>query len=302
VQVFVVTKEIELIQSDELITAVHRCLGAHDLCFVVPPALVDTIKSMAEQHNFVRAVDERDILAMPLSEVAAWPVDGFPERAGWYYQQLIKLALAQSAIAEQHFLIWDADTIPYRRMSMFEGERLVFTRGFEFHRPYFETNRRLIGVDRSQGPRFSAISQHMPVDRTLMGEMLDFLAKSSPDGSWIGAIRAALVDRQGGSLLSEYELFADWLRVRHPERLLLRRLPWSRNGAILSEREIARAKKMACFIAFEEWDRWRSTQGYVHYKFWRELTRHVLGDWLWPAKRFDRRWFGWPIAKASPRE
>ena len=65
---FVVTKEIELIQSDELIAAVQRCLDAHELCFVVPPALVDSVKSMAERHDFVRAVDERDILATPLRE------------------------------------------------------------------------------------------------------------------------------------------------------------------------------------------------------------------------------------------
>lgn len=285
-QVFIVTKEIAFIESDELIEAVHRCLSAEELCFVVPSGLVPKVEAMAKRYDFLRAVDESDILALSLADVAEWPVASFPDRAGWYYQQLIKLALAESPIARERYLIWDADTIPYRPLSMFVGDQLVFTRGFEFHRPYFETNQLLIGVDRSQGPRFSAISQHMPVDRALMREMLDFMAKGSDDATWVGAVRKALTGRKNFSLLSEYELFADWLRIKHPERFILRRVPWSRNGAILSGQEVKIAKRIAWFIAFEEWDRWRSTQQYVHYKFWRQLIRRALTDRLLPPKRF----------------
>jgi hypothetical protein len=286
VQVFIVTKEIAFIESDELIEAVHSCLSAEELCFVVPSGLVATVEAMARRHQFLRAVDENDILGVSLAEIAAWPVDSFPDRAGWYYQQLIKLALAWSPMARERYLIWDADTIPYHPLSMFDRDRLVFTRGFEFHRPYFETNRLLIGVDRSDGPHFSAISQHMPVDRALMREMLDFMARGSEDGTWIGAVKHALVGRTNFSLLSEYELFADWLRVKHPERFILRRVPWSRNGAILSAREVQIAKRIAWFIAFEEWDRWRSTQKYVHYKFWRQLLRRASIDRLLPPTQF----------------
>ena len=119
-----------------------------------------------------------------------------------------------------------------------------------------------------------------------MLEMLDYIAKGSEDGTWAGAVKHALTGRKNFSLLSEYELFADWLRVKHPERFILRRVPWSRNGAILSDREVEIAKRFAWFIAFEEWDRWRSTQKYVHYKFWRQLIRHALTDRLRPPTRF----------------
>jgi hypothetical protein len=286
-QVFIITKEPQFVQSDELIEAVHRCLGADELWFVVPTTLVGNAKAMTARYPFVHVADEGDILTQPLAEIASWPIDGFPERAGWYYQQLVKLALAQSPIARPRYLIWDADTLPCRPLEMFDGDTLVFTRGYEFHRPYFDTNRRLIGVDRSIGPRFSVISQHMPVDKALMLGMLEFIAKASPDGTWVGAIRQALAGREGGSLLSEYELFADWLRVKHPERMVLRRGPWLRNGALLSEGEMAMAKKVAWFIAVEEWDRWRADQKYEHYKLWRNLLRQALFDWMWPMQRFD---------------
>jgi uncharacterized protein DUF6492 len=140
-----------------------------------------------------------------------------------------KLAFAQSEIAQERFVVWDADTISNRKMSVFDGDKLIFTQGHEYHLPYFETNKRLIDTDRTSAAKFSAVAQHMPVDRALMREMLHSMGKKSVDGSWVTAIKSAIENRDGGSLFSEYELFADWVRVRHPNRYKLRAVPWVRD-------------------------------------------------------------------------
>jgi hypothetical protein len=271
-QFVVVTKRLEFIQNGRLIHALEKYLGASDIVLILPSRLCRTVKMFDGWRG--RIVDETDVAGIALSEVAEWNVDGFPARAGWYYQQLIKLAFAQTEIAQKRFVIWDADTIPSRKLAVFDKDKLVFTQGHEYHLPYFETNTRLIDINRTNVPRFSAVAQHMPVDRTLMREMLEFIGKKSSDGSWITAIRNAIENRSGGSLFSEYELFADWVRVHHPSRFVIRAVPWFRGGTMLSKSEIAVFAKLTRFLSFEEWH--QPAKGFLHCRLWRLLCRQHI--------------------------
>jgi len=275
-QIIVVTNKLCFVQSGELIDALRIHLEADDVVLVVPPELLHIAKHTESSHNFVRVVNEVEIAGFPLSNVAKWNVDGFPSHAGWYYQQLLKLAICKSNFAREKYVIWDGDTIPYRRLSTFEDDKLIFTCGYEFHLPYFETNERLIGINRTCGPHFSAVSQHMPVDRAIMQEMLQFIGQKSADGSWVSAIRTALLGRKGWSLFSEYELFADWMRVKYPARFVLRRVPWLRDGAALYKPELALAKRLAWFIAFEDYHKQSRRWPRRHLKYWSLLIFRVL--------------------------
>jgi hypothetical protein len=268
-QVVIVTKRLEFIQNGRLIRALEKYLNASDIVLILPSRLCHTVKMFDGWRG--RIIHEMDIVGVALSEVAKWNVDAFPARAGWYYQQLIKLAFAQTQIAQERFVIWDADTIPSRKLIVFDKDKLVFTQGHEYHLPYFETNTRLIDINRTNVPRFSAIAQHMPVDRALMREMLEFIGKKSSDRSWITAIRNVIENRSGESLFSEYELFADWVRVHHPSRFVIRAVPWFRAGGKLSKPEIAVFKKLTWFIAFEEWH--QPEKGFLHHRLWRLLRR-----------------------------
>ena len=228
-QVFTVTKNPNLLTHFELADNVHRFLHATKIIFIVPRTLVSEFKSAYASRRFCRILDENEILGLSLAEIETWNVFGFPDRAGWYLQQFLKIAVAQLSITEARYLIWDADTVPYRHLRFFDDQgRLVFTEGPEFHAPYFETNDALIGVDRRRdGARFSAISQHMPVCRDLMVSLLRRMGR--PNGAdWLSAVKAAISDgRESRSLFSEYELFADWVRTEYPDRFCLRRLSWS---------------------------------------------------------------------------
>ncbi len=41
-------------------------------------------------------------------------------RAGWYFQQFLKMAFARSRYADGYYLIWDADTIPTSDIGFFD--------------------------------------------------------------------------------------------------------------------------------------------------------------------------------------
>ena len=228
-QVFTVTKNRDLLTHFELADNIRRFLHATQLIFIVPRALVSEFTGAYASRPFCRIMDESEILGLSLKEIEAWNVFGFPDRAGWYLQQFLKIAVAEHSIAESRYLIWDADTVPYRHLRFFDDQRrLLLTEGPEFHEPYFETNDALIGVDRRRdGVRFSAISQHMPVDRDLMLRLLRRMScRNGVD--WVSAVKAAISDgRESRSLFSEYELFADWVRSEYPDRICLRRLSWS---------------------------------------------------------------------------
>jgi hypothetical protein len=75
-------------------------------------------------------------------------------------------------------------------------------------------------------------------------------------------------------LFSEYELFADWVRVHHPSRFVIRAVPWFRAGAMLSKPEIAVFTKLTRFLSFEEWH--QPAKGFLHYRLWRLLCRQHI--------------------------
>jgi hypothetical protein len=270
-QILLVTKKLDFIEDGQLPAALRQHLGASQIVLGTPPSLRERGLRFTREQNDFKVIDENEILGFPLSSVSSWNVDGFPGRAGWYYQQLLKLGFARTALAQEKFLIWDADTIPTRKMAVFDGNTLLFTRGHELHVPYFETNRLLIGIDRMKGKKFSAISQHMPVDRALMLDMLKALDAKGGEGGWIAAIHQAIQGRTGECLFSEYELFADYVRSRHPSRSKLRSLPWLRQGAVLSDIEIAIARKLAWFISFEDWHKPDRAQWLNHLRCWKRF-------------------------------
>jgi hypothetical protein len=193
---------------------------------------------------------------LDLKEISGWPVSGFPQRAGWYYQQFLKMAVSESSTASERFVIWDADTIPYRHMTFFDGDAHCFTvHKKEFHHPYFHTNARLIGIDRRRdGPAFSAISQHMPVSRFLMKALLSAL-ESQSGTTWADAIRSAISDGEGHSLFSEYELYFDYVTSITTAPYVLVERPWYRFGNSCWPDQRLFLRYRSSFTSFEAWDK-----------------------------------------------
>ena len=204
----------------------------------------------------VELLDEDALIpGMTLRSLRALALPGFPQGAGWYFQQLLKFAFAFREPSDDYFLIWDADTIPLRALQFFDAEdRMLLTTAEEEHVPYFETYRRLLGEE----PRreFSFIAQHMIVQKSVLREMLAAIEANVPGHDhWAWKIMKNL---GGGStnLFSEYEMLGHYAKNHHPERVTFRKLPWLRDGSretkgMPSAANLARLGERHAFAAFE---------------------------------------------------
>jgi len=152
---------------------------------------------------------------------------GKSNRNGWYLQQLLKL-YAASVIPEilATYLVLDSDTFflkPTRFMDAVNSKRM-YAYGSDYHEPYFKHMAclipEIIKVDMKCG-----ITHHMIFQKKYLDEIFAivelqgckfyqaFLKHVAPsDYLYSGA--------------SEYELYFNYMRSRHPSEIVIRQLKW----------------------------------------------------------------------------
>lgn len=71
-------------------------------------------------------------------------------RIGWYYQQALKIIfpLSKNGTADYRLVMWDADTIPLKKINFFRGDcSILYGSLSENHQPYFQTLKGLLKAD-----------------------------------------------------------------------------------------------------------------------------------------------------------
>lgn len=153
-------------------------------------------------------------------------------RAGWYFQQFLKFAMAWRNDLSNDYLVWDADAIALRPISFYtETGRIFVTKSKEHHIPYFICNEKLIGIQK-QVP-FSFISEHMVFSKKHVISLLNEIMKISPVIWW--KIIMDQVDSKylSGSGFSEYELYGNYVKYKDPNHFKERKLINYRGGTLL---------------------------------------------------------------------
>lgn len=176
-------------------------------------------------------IDEHEMIpGVTLAALKVIPLARFSQGPGWYFQQLLKFQFAFLKPEDDHYLIWDADTVPLRPLEFFDGQgRMLLTKAAEFHRPYFQTYENLLG--RPAQREFSFIAQHMLVQKSVLREMLGEIEAHCPGpDNWAWKIMRNL-GGEGSNRFSEYETYGHYLKAKYPERVVFRELPWLRRGA-----------------------------------------------------------------------
>jgi len=209
---------VPLLGASELHIITHRAnlaaLGklpafvqCHDQDTIIPSMTLDSLRSRT------------DLAEMPLA-------------AGWYFQQFLKLSLQEHFPHWRRFLIWDSDTLPLRRIDCFDPEgRMIFTKADEWHAPYFCSFEHLLGIVPTC--RQSFIAQHVPVDVDVLVELKSRINARFPGKNyWTWKIMEN-IPPQGRNRFSEYETIAHYSLAVHPERCLVRQIPWMRHGTKL---------------------------------------------------------------------
>ncbi len=188
---------------------------------------------------------------------------------GWYYQQFLKMQYAR-VCGDAYYLVWDGDTIPCARFSMFkEGTGTPYLdMKQEYYPQYFETMAKLI-PDLHKCFEKSFISEHMLMNSKIMRELLSEI-ESNPhvEGTcfWEKIIHA--IDAKGllENSFSEFETYGTYVAMRHPESYRLRDWHSFRYGGVfysldtISDTDYAWLAKDFFAISFEKGDFVREDQ------------------------------------------
>ncbi|WP_163531620.1 DUF6492 family protein [Helicobacter suis] len=96
-------------------------------------------------------------------------------RSGWYFQQFLKFAIAQTDKVGSKYLVWDADCVPLRKIPIIENGKVLIDTTTEHHQPYFDTIDKLWSFQKQVD--FSFIAEHFLFEKSLVLKLLDDLLK-----------------------------------------------------------------------------------------------------------------------------
>ena len=186
---------------------------------------------------------------------------GDPTRAGWYFQQFLKMEVAMKDYISDHYLIWDCDTIMLKKINFFnkKGQTIINTSN-QYHKPYFEFINRLGLKSRKQ---YSFICEHMMINSKIMRELIKFIGKiETTDILWVkkvlNNVNKIYLSKSG---FSEFETYGIFLSEFYQHTFSVRNLKSTRKGYTLFGNPNSKKTFLILLIygyywaTFEIWDK-----------------------------------------------
>ena len=225
----------------------------------------DNVKRMIFKldSNDIEFVDENSIMPnLNLTEIKELVKKrgGNPKRAYWYFQQFLKIGYCYIS-KDNYYMTWDSDTVPVRKIEFFdENGKPYFDLKTEYHKPYFETIKVLLGIDRQIKRSFIAEHNFFRVD--YMKEMINDIMKNEKiEGNVfyekiINAINIKDLDYSG---FAEPEIYGTYVLKKHPNIYSLRKWKSLREGIFyikqpLNDDSASWVAKQYHAISFEKHD------------------------------------------------
>jgi hypothetical protein len=162
-------------------------------------------------------IDEQSVLGYGPQRLSLIVGNPPTDRSGWLFQQLLKLSgdIGHS----RWFVVIDSDHVLLRDHTFVTADhRLVLYRSYEYHAPYYDNIKRLLGVEPTSP--LSYVAHKMVFDRQSLKRLHADIESANPGLTWDNAIVDS-VDRNQLSGFSEFELYGNWL----PPKVKLHR-PW----------------------------------------------------------------------------
>ncbi len=214
-----------------VVSGLRSFCGVSQIVLVAPSIDLETLRPVLGISPEIHLLADSDVLEVTIKEIGMYPIPMFPQRAGWFLQQFLKLGFATHPLAKQNYLVWDADTIPLRPMEFCTDGRVIFTQGLEYFEAYFDTIHDLLGL-RSVVPH-SVISQHGLFHKQAVQELLACVASRRASANFAKSILSSCADRKS-AFFSEYETYAAFFAASRPNEFRLVKRKWFRNAAALS--------------------------------------------------------------------
>ncbi|QTD37472.1 hypothetical protein JL193_15545 [Polaribacter batillariae] len=176
-------------------------------------------------------------------------------RAGWYFQQFLKLSISKLNFITNLYLVWDADAVALKPIQFISKDDKVFLeKTKEHHKPYFITLEKLIGLKKQVN--FSFIAEYLVFDKEIVKEML---LKISKNKNWwfdvLDKIDSVNLEKSG---FSEYETYGNYVSKFYKERFIIRNLNKTRKGVrFLGKQPSEKGLKLFSYVydymSFEQW-------------------------------------------------
>jgi len=197
---------------------------------------LDNLKSQLESSSRLEYVDENVVIeGFSLSSLRDFFIQkkSSPLRAGWYYQQFLKMAASKLPRVADFYLIWDSDTVMLTEIDFFSSSGAVLVNpAKEHHPPYFECMNKLLNLSKKVPCSF--IAEHFMVSKKIMGNMIDLIQLKSPESQlWpLHIMNNVNLDDLPRSGFSEFETYGNFLTEYYLESYSFRPLKSSRGGTI----------------------------------------------------------------------
>jgi len=160
-------------------------------------------------------------------------------KAGWYYQQFLKMAFAKSEYCDtDYYLSWDSDTIPLKKIVFFnENGTPFFTMKSEHHEPYFTAIEKLIDITKFN--KRSYIAENMMFKKSIVLDLLNCIQSNNriKGKIWFEKIIYALEPESVSPMgFSEFETYGNFCFNNYSDLYMERTLPSFREGGLIRGR------------------------------------------------------------------
>lgn len=217
-----------------------RNLGADRIIFVANKSCREIINETFLNESGILFLDEETVLqGMTLARIKDILKErcGDPSRAGWFYQQFLKMAYADIC-ANDYYLVFDSDTIPLNPIPYFDKDgKPQFITKVEYHKPYFDTMKVLFNgeVDRVD-KAVSYIAENMMINKKIMIEIIDkIMDNENLNGSTFYERILNAIDKKVvyGTGFSEFETYGNYVMTYYPDDYNKIKLRTQRRGSFL---------------------------------------------------------------------
>lgn len=238
--------------------------GIKNVVFIGNEEIENLIKEMKSSLNFpINFINEKNLLDVDkIKQLIKYRNESAVIRSGWYIQQFLKMIYC-NICQDKYYLIWDSDTIPIKKVKMFENNgKPIFDVKTEYHEPYFITMKNIF-PELGKKFRYSFISEHMIINTKLMKNMINRISdnKNLFGNTWyekiINCIDPKYLYHSG---FSEFETYGTFVK-KHYKQVYSKRLWKSLRGGVnlyfnpklLTDNDIKKISKYYNSISFENW-------------------------------------------------
>lgn len=163
---------------------------------------------------------------------------GDNRRAGWYFQQFLKMGYALKTKSDS-YVVFDSDLIILNKRNFKEDDKFIFYKKIEYHKPYFETMNKLLGLNKIFP--FSFICEHMIINTMIMRELINEIEQNthSDYAWWENILNAINKEDLPFAGFSEFETYGTYALSKYKDLFIIKDIrSWRNAGEYLDKDKI----------------------------------------------------------------